>query len=77
MFTNQVKQMMVKGALLKNSLQSKVQKPLVQHGKRQFSNGTTLSTGNKLALGVGAASITGLTYLSYLGHKARVYAPPQ
>jgi growth hormone-inducible transmembrane protein len=35
-----------------------------------------MSVGKSIAFGGGAASICGLTYLSYLGHKERISTPP-
>ena len=66
------------GALLKNSA-PKTRGIVSQCGRRQFSSGGGKAStfGRALGLGVGGASIAGLTYLSYMGHQTRLKATPQ
>ena len=49
---------------------------MIKMSKRGFSSSTTTG-GQKLAFGLGAFSITGITYLSYMGHQARMNTPPE
>ena len=56
---------------------TKLQKPMVMNmTKRCFGSGTR-SAASGFGLALGAASITGLTYLSYMGHQARMNTPPE
>jgi len=76
---------MTASALLQNSMKSKVghakqAKPLfTQTASRSFSSGgsTGMGLGKMFGLGVAGASITGLTYISYLGHRQAMKATPQ
>lgn len=55
-------------------------KPFVGNvARRTFSSGTQggLTGGQMFGAGLGMAAITGLTYLSYMGHKARMHATPE
>ena len=59
-----------------------VQKPLISNvAKRTFSSGRGatggLSGSQMFGAGLGMAAITGLTYLSYLGHQMRMNATPE
>ena len=63
MFSNKFSSLVARSALLKGT------KPqLIQQSKRQFS-GSARSAGVGLMGGLGALSLGGLTYLSYMGHK--------
>lgn len=44
--------------------------------KKGFSSGNAATGPSKIALGAGGLAITGITYLSYMGHMARKNAPP-
>ena len=73
MFNQQVKQLFVRGS----GATQKIQKPMMMNmSKRMFSSGTT-SAARGLGFAIGAASITGITYLSYMGHQARMNTPPE
>ena len=49
--------------------------------KRNFSSGPGVSTGmtgkQMFGAGLGTVAITGLTYMSYLGHQMRMNATPE
>ena len=64
--------------LAKKALMTPVRNQFVQNSKRAFSAGPqATSFGQKAALGVGGASILGITYLSYYGHQLRRNATPE
>ena len=55
-------------------------KPLVGNiARRTFSSGIQngMTGGQMFGAGLGMAAITGLTYLSYMGHQARMNATPE
>lgn len=64
---------------MKGAVKTKVQQPLFQQSKRQFSGkvGGSSSAGSMIGFGLAGASILGLTYLSYMGHQQFTKTPPQ
>jgi hypothetical protein len=80
------KQMLAKRALLSsaapkaslNNMRQQINQSLLVNTKRQFSSGSAggIGFGKTIALGVAGASLTGITYLSYMGHQMRTKATP-
>ena len=66
---------MAKKALLTNN-RVVVKSQLTQQSKRGFSSRTGSSFGKSIAFGCGAAAVTGLTYINYMGHQASMKATP-
>lgn len=63
--------------IAKKALMTPVRSQLIQNSKRTFSAGpASMSLGQKAAMGIGGASIMGITYLSYMGHQMRRNATP-
>ena len=64
---------------LKNATPAKqnVAKPMMMNMTKRYFSTRSTSAGQNLAFMVGAASIGGITYLSYMGHKARMSTPPE
>ena len=68
MFSSKFQSLIAKKALIGNN------------SKRLFSSinqGPKMGFGQSLAVGVGGASIMGLTYISYIGHQMRRNATPE
>lgn len=70
-----MQKMMVQSALLRKTAQTKIQQPLFNMSKRQFSSGNATTFGQKAAFGAGGLAITGITYLNYQAHQQRKYTP--
>ena len=68
-----MKAMMAKSSMLRG----KVQQPLVNSVKRNFSSGGATTAGQKFGLGLGALGVAGITMLSYKGAMIRKNTPPQ
>jgi hypothetical protein len=56
---------------------TKARQPIVNQAKRAFSSGSSASAGTMLGVGAMGVGITGLSYLSYMGHQQRKYATPE
>lgn len=69
--------MMAKRALLGNNSRALVRQQLSQQSKRGFSSSAGSTFGRSIAFGCGAAAVTGLTYINYMGHKAYMQATPE
>jgi hypothetical protein len=64
--------------IAKKALMTPVRNQIIQNSKRSFSAGPATTTfGQKAAMGIGGASIMGITYLSYMGHQMRRHATPE
>jgi hypothetical protein len=68
---------MTRSALLNTA--TKAKQPIVQQTKRTFArgSGTAASGGTKMAVGAMGVGLSGLTYLSWMGHQQRKYATPE
>ena len=68
---------MTRSALLNTA--TKAKQPIVQQTKRNFARGTNgqVSGTSMMAVGAMGVGISGLTYLSWMGHQQRKYATPE